>query len=191
MRREIDAAEDGGTDPVDPQSQAEVEAATPRRRTADAFRTGCLPGASLRGGAEDQAAGVLHQLCLGRAGARTLGRESGWRRTCRRRGSTWCWIGGKTRRLAQACRDSSSGSRRATGLSWSARRSTARSTRKRRSDAGFVVAAEGDLIGKRMIGTEVAEGKCASSAPKTELFTRRLVQVLDLAGKSLLWSAGV
>ena len=67
------------------------------------------------------AAGVFRQLRLGRARARTLGRESGWRRTCRRRGSTWCWTSGTTphRRERAAFRGADRGVRAMS--SWSGR----------------------------------------------------------------------
>ena len=69
LRREADAADDGGADPVDAGSAGRGRSATPCRRATDTLRAGRLPRARLRGRAEDHAAGVLHQLCLGRARA--------------------------------------------------------------------------------------------------------------------------
>ena len=126
MRREADAAEDGGADPVDAGSAGRSGIATPRRRATDTLRAGRLPRARLRGRAEDHAAGDASSAMPGACPSTNAGSRNGSRRICRRRGSTWCWTGGTTRRSARAWRGSWSGSRRATGSSWSAHRSTGR-----------------------------------------------------------------
>ena len=116
LRREADAADDGGADPVDPESASRSGVAARRRGAADTLRAGRLPGAEPTWPSRRSRRPRPSSAMPGACPSTNAGSKNGWRRTCKRRESTLCWTVGTTLRLARASPGSWSGSRRATGL---------------------------------------------------------------------------